>query len=625
MSQLIVENLTKTIGEKTLFKNIEFTIVSGEKVGLIGINGTGKSTLLSIIAGIEDADTISKEHPNQYRIAYLPQEPDVDPARTVMETVFMSDAPIIQLNLDYEHVLQALTKNPECAESQQQFARLQNEMDANSAWDLNTKARTILTKLGIDTFDKKMGELSGGQQKRVALAKVLIEPTDLLLLDEPTNHLDVASITWLQDYLKNEQGAIIFVTHDRYFLDAVSTHIYEIADQTLYSHTGNYGDYLEAKALREEMTASTDAKLRNRYRSELKWIKRGAKARTTKQKARIGRFEELAEKVQKEDNRGEMDVALKTSRLGRKVIEANAVGKSYGDQKIIEDFSCLLQSGDRIAIVGPNGAGKTTLLKLFAGEIEPDHGEIDKGSTVKIAHFHQHIPEMESNKRMIEYIRETSNDIEDADGVRISASQMLERFLFPASVHGTPIGKLSGGERKRLYLLKLLMEQPNVLLLDEPTNDLDLETLSVLESFIDTFPGVVVTISHDRFFLDRTSSKLWVLDGGGKIETWYGIYTDYLETVKDVVEEKAPVEEKVQVAPKPQKKRMSYNEKREWETIEADIEKVEADIEETEAQMAAAGSDYDQVRELTEKLDTLNATYETLIERWSYLQELAEN
>lgn len=624
MSQLIVGNLTKTIGEKTLFKDISFTIVSGEKVGLIGINGTGKSTLLSIIAGIEDADTISKEHPNKYRMAYLPQEPVVDPAKTVMETVFMSDAPIIQLNLDYEHALQALTNHPESAENQQQFAKLQNEMDAKSAWDLNTKARTILTKLGIDTFDKKMGELSGGQQKRVALAKVLIEPTDLLLLDEPTNHLDVASITWLQDYLKNEQSAIIFVTHDRYFLDAVSTHIYELADQTLYSHTGNYGNYLEAKAMREEMAAATDAKLRNRYRSELKWIKRGAKARSTKQKARIGRFEELSEKVQKEDNRGEMDVALKTSRLGRKVIEATAVGKSYGGQKIIENFSCILQSGDRIAIVGPNGAGKTTLLKLFADEIAPDAGVIDKGSTVNIAHFHQHIPEMESNKRMIEYIRETSNDIEDADGIRISASQMLERFLFPASVHGTPIGKLSGGERKRLYLLKLLMEQPNVLLLDEPTNDLDLETLSVLESFIDTFPGVVLTISHDRFFLDRTSSKLWVLDGSGKIETWYGIYSDYLEIENDVVEEKAPVEEKVKVVEKPQKKRMTYNEKREWETIESDIEKVEADIEETEAQMAAAGSDYDQVRQLTEKLDTLNAKYETLIERWSYLQEIAQ-
>ena len=582
MSQLIVEKLTKTVGEKTLFNNISFTIVSGEKVGLIGINGTGKSTLLSIIAGDEGADSISKDHPNKYRIAYLPQEPIVDPNLTVLETVFMSDAPIIKLNLDYEQALQALTADPESTTNQNGFAKIQNEMDTHSAWDINAKARTILTRLGIDTFDKKMGELSGGQQKRVSLAKVLIEPADLLLLDEPTNHLDVNSITWLQDYLSNEQGAVIFVTHDRYFLDAVSTHIYEIANKNLYSHTGNYGDYIEAKAMREEMDAATADKLQNRYRSELKWIRRGAKARSTKQKARIGRFEELEEKVKKDNTSTDMDVTLKTSRLGRKVIEAINISKSYGSKKIIDNFSCLLQSGDRIAVVGPNGVGKTTLLNMFSDEITPDSGLIEKGSTVKIAHFQQHIPIMEDNKRIIEYIRETSNDIEDGNGIRISASQMLERFLFPTSSHGTPIGKLSGGERKRLHLLKLLMDQPNVLLLDEPTNDLDLETLSVLEGFIDTFPGVVITISHDRFFLDRTSSKLWVLDGTGKIETWFGIYSDFLDNYVPTVESKQePVVEIEKPAVQKQKKRMTYAEKKDWETIEAEIEKVEMGIEAT--------------------------------------------
>ncbi|BAQ10989.1 ABC transporter ATP-binding protein [Bacillus sp. OxB-1] len=626
MSQLIIENLTKTVGEKTLFQQIAFTIVSGEKVGLIGVNGTGKSTLLSIIAGEEEADSISRDHPNQYRIAYLPQEPEVDPTLTVMETVFMSDAPIIRLNLDYEHALQALTETPESAANQERFAKLQNEMDAQDAWDLNAKARTILTKLGIDTFDKKMGELSGGQQKRVSLAKVLIEPADLLLLDEPTNHLDVHSITWLEDHLKNEQGAVLFVTHDRYFLDAIATHIYELANRTLYSHTGNYGDYIESKALREEMAAATEDKMRNRYRSELKWIRRGAKARSTKQKARIGRFEELEEKLKKGEQKGEMDVALKTSRLGRKVVEAVNVSKAFHGKSVIDDFSFLLQSGDRIAVVGPNGAGKSTLLNLISGEIEPDSGLIEKGSTVKIAHFHQHIPVMEESKRIIEYIRDTSNDIEDADGVRISASQMLERFLFPASTHGTPTGKLSGGERKRLYLLKLLMEQPNVLLLDEPTNDLDLETLSVLETFIDTFPGVVITISHDRFFLDRTSTKLWVLDGAGKIDTYFGLYSDYLEMAASVpTREPAPVKEPAQPVVKETKKKMTYNEKREWETIEADIEKVEEQIAATEEEMAAAGSDYDKLREMTAALDELNRTYETLIERWSYLQEIADS
>lgn len=628
MSQLIIEGLTKTVGEKTLFKNIEFTIGKGEKVGLIGVNGTGKSTLLSIIAGVEEADTITKEHPNKYTITYLAQDPEVDAEKTVMETVFTSDAPILQLNLEYEHALTELTNNPASIAFQENFSRLQNEMDAKSAWDVNTKARMILTKLGIDTFDKKMGELSGGQQKRVLLAKVLIEPSDLLLLDEPTNHLDVQSIKWLQEYMKNEKSAVIFITHDRYFLDAVSTHIYELADRTLYAHTGNFGDYLEAKAIREEMKQATDAKLRNRYRSELKWIRRGAKARSTKQKARIDRFTDLEEAVKKGDASLEMDVSLQTSRLGKKVIEGTAISKSYDDRTVIKSFSFLLQSGERIAIVGPNGAGKSTLLKMIAGELLPDSGTIEKGSTVKIAHFHQQVPAMEPDKRIIEYIREVSNDIEDSSGNRISATQMLERFLFPTSSHGTPIGKLSGGERKRLYLLKLLMEQPNVLLLDEPTNDLDIETLSVLEGFIESFPGVVLTISHDRFFLDRTSTKLWVLDGAGEVETVLDVYSDYIDRQSDVkVQPASQASDRVNHTPAPQKpvkKRMTYSEKREWETIDASIAQLEATIETTEAEMLRAGSDYDKIRELNEKLTTLNEEYEQLIERWSYLQELAE-
>ncbi|MCG7345270.1 ABC-F family ATP-binding cassette domain-containing protein [Sporosarcina sp. ACRSL] len=627
MNQLIVENLTKTVGEKTLFRDVAFTIVKGEKVGLIGINGTGKSTLLSIIAGIEEADSIKKEHPNRYSISYLPQTPIVDPDKTVMETVFMSDAPVVELNLAYENALAALTADPASSENQERFARMQNEMDAKSAWDLNTKARMVLSKLGIDSFDRKMGELSGGQQKRVALAKVIIEPTDLLLLDEPTNHLDVQSITWLQEYLKNEQGAVMFITHDRYFLDAVSTHIYELADRKLYTHTGNFAEYLEAKALREEMAEATDAKMRNRYRTELKWIRRGAKARSTKQKARIGRFEELQENLKKEGPTVDLDVSMKTSRLGKKVIELQQISKVFGDRKVIDRFSSILQSGDRIAIVGPNGAGKSTLMKMIAQELEPDSGSIEMGSTVKIAHFHQHLPQMDEHKRIIEYIRETSNDIEDGSGARISATQMLERFLFPSSSHGTPIGKLSGGERKRLYLLKLLMEQPNVLLLDEPTNDLDIETLSVLEDFIDTFPGVVLTISHDRFFLDRTSTKLWVLDGFGTIGILFGVYSDYLEaesikttdvTSKKTVKEDRPPE------PMKSKKRMTYSEKKEWESIEATIENLEAKIESTEAQMVASGSNYDELSQLTKELDELNAEYERLIERWAYLQEISE-
>lgn len=627
MSQLIVENLSHTIGAKTLFENLHFTIRNGEKVGLIGINGTGKSTLLSILSGIEDADTFTKEHPNDYRIVYLPQDPEVDPSLTVLETVFKSDAPLIRMNLAYEYAVQALTDNPTSEAHQKQFEKVQNEMDANGGWDLNSTARTILTKLGITTFDKKMGELSGGQQKRVALAKVLIEPADLLLLDEPTNHLDVESITWLQEYLKNESSAVIFVTHDRYFLDAVSTHIYELANKQLYAHTGNYGDFLESKALREEMEKASESKLQNRYRSELKWIQRGARARSTKQKARIERFETLKGQLQKDNVNEEMDTNLKTTRLGRKVIEGIGLSKSFGERKIINDFSFLLQSGDRIAIVGPNGAGKTTLLNLVAEKLTPDKGEIEKGATVKIAHFEQHIADMDDHKRMIEYIRETSNDIEDGTGERVSASQMLERFLFPSRVHGTLIEKLSGGERKRLYLLKLLMEQPNVLLLDEPTNDLDIETLGILEEFIENFPGVVITISHDRFFLDRTSSTLWILDGTGKVEIQDGIYTDYLEVLakREEKSEEKPVAPAPSNEKKVQKKRMSYMERKEWETIEQEIEEMEAEIEKIEAEMASAGANYDKLRELTIVLDEKNEAYERLFERWSYLQQLQEN
>lgn len=623
MSQLIIENLTKTIGDKTLFQHINFTITEGEKVGLIGINGTGKSTLLSILAGKEDADQLMKEHPNAYRIAYLEQEPSFNPELTVLETVFSSDAPIVELNLRYEHIVQALSADPTNEEIQQQFSNLQNEMDRADGWDMNAKARTILTKLGVTSFDKKMKELSGGQQKRVCLANVLLEPAQLLLLDEPTNHLDVASIEWLQDYLANEKGAVLFITHDRYFLDAVATHIYELANTTLYAHTGNYADFIETKALRVEMAAATEQKLRNRYRTELQWIRRGAKARSTKQKARIERFENLSEQLQTTSEQQQMDVQLQTSRLGKKVIELVNVGKNFGSQVIVQNFSMLLQTGDRIAIVGPNGVGKTTLLRMIAKELEPDTGEIEQGSTVKIAHFHQHIPEMNEQKRMIEYIREISNDIVDAEGTRLSATQMLERFLFPSSTHGTIISKLSGGERKRLYLLKLLMEQPNVLLLDEPTNDLDIETLSVLESFIDTFPGVVITISHDRFFLDRTATKLWELDGTGTVTVSFGTYSEYVASRK--AEEQPIVEEKRSRAPeREKKKKMTYSEKQEWETIEAHIEQLEQSIETVEHEMTEAGADYDKLQQLTEQLDALNTEYEQKIERWSYLEELAQ-
>lgn len=626
MSHLIISNCTKTVGDKTLFKNIEFNIVEGERAGLIGINGTGKSTLMAILAGELEADSIEVDHPNKYRISYLQQNPTFSSGVTVMQAVFAGDSPILKLNRQYEETVAALSHHPESTSLQEKLFKLQQQMDQQQAWDVNALAKTALTKLGINMFEEPVSNLSGGQQKRVALAKVLIEPADLYLLDEPTNHLDVQSTEWLQEMLLRLKGAIIFITHDRYFLDVVSTHIYELADQTLYKHNGNYGAYLEAKAIREEMAVATQAKMQNRYRSELKWIRRGAQARSTKQKARIQRFEELSENLEHKADDNNLELGLVTSRLGKKVIAAKNISKSYQNRQLIKNFSFLLQQGDRIGIIGANGVGKSTLLNMLALDIKPDEGLIEVGPTVRIAHFTQHLPEMNTNQRMIEYIRETANDIEDTTGEHHSAASMLERFLFPLHTHGTPIGKLSGGERKRLYLLKLLMEQPNVLLLDEPTNDLDIETLSVLEDFIEQFPGVVVTISHDRFFLDRIAKKLWILDGCGGVDESLEIYSDYLviqeqhqsqENVKEVKTEKSKNPKE-----KSQKKKLSFKEQKEWETIEDDIAKVEEAIIEAEEGIAGAGSDFTLLQTLTEQLDQLNAKYEQLIERWEYLQDI---
>ena len=626
MSHLIISNLTKTVGEKTLFENISFTINNQNRAGLIGINGTGKSTFLSIIADQLEADSIDRDHPNKYRIAYLEQQPVFEKDETVLQTVFSGDSPILKINREYEEALGALMENSDSTELQNKLMDLQQKMDEYQAWDVNALAKTALTKLGITQFEDSILHLSGGQQKRVALAKVLIEPADLLLLDEPTNHLDKESTDWLQDMLQRVEGAIIFVTHDRYFLDAVATHIYELADKTLYTHTGTYADYLEARAIREEMNAASQQKLQNLYRNELKWIRRGAKARTTKQKARKDRFEEIDSKLDRDNSSQNLDLEMATSRLGKKVLEGVNISKQFGSKKIVDNFSFLLQAGDRIGIVGPNGVGKSTLLKMIAGEIPMDSGEVIVGSTVKQMHFSQQLPKMNEQMRMIEYVRESSNLIETGSGEKFSAAQMLERFLFPLNTHGTQIGKLSGGEKKRLVLLKMLMEQPNVLFLDEPTNDLDIQTLSVLEDFMESFPGVIITISHDRFFLDRIAKKLWILNGDGTVKEWLGVYSDYLEEPKETLIER--VEEPKEATPvkvTKEKKKLTYKEQREWESIGDEIEKTEQLIVELEEKVLTAGSDFTLLQELTEKLNEANSTYEHLIERWSYLEEIASS
>lgn len=624
MSHLIVSNFTKTVGDKTLFDNIEFTLIEGERAGLIGINGTGKSTLMAILAGNLETDTIHVDHPKNYRIAYLPQNPVFEDGLTVLQAVFTGDSPVITLNRTYEEALVKLNADPMNERLQQSLFRLQQRMDNENGWDVNALAKTALTKLGVSDYEAIVNHLSGGQQKRVALAKTLIEPADLYLFDEPTNHLDVESTEWLTDMVNRLKGAAIIITHDRYFLDSTSTQILELANKTLYKHNGNYADYLEARAIREDMDAATEAKNRNRYRNELKWIRRGAQARSTKQKARIQRFETLSENLQKDNSNTDLDINLATTRLGKKVIEATNISKGFGEKRLIDDFSFLLQQGDRIGIIGPNGAGKSTLINMLAGNLQPDSGVLDVGSTVKIAHFTQHLPEMDSNQRMIEYIRESANDIKTADGEHFSAAAMLERFLFPMHTHGAQIGKLSGGEKKRLHLLKLLMEQPNVLLLDEPTNDLDIETLSVLEDFIEQFAGVVVTISHDRFFLDRIAKKLWVLDGAGGIDVSLDVYTDFLAK-QQLEKHQAPKEEKVEKVKEKQateKKKLSFKEQKEWKEIEGNIEKIETAIMEHEEQIGQAGADFTLLQRLTTELDELNAEYEHLIERYEYLSDI---
>ncbi|MEH7418207.1 ABC-F family ATP-binding cassette domain-containing protein [Neobacillus drentensis] len=628
MKMLTVENVTKTYGEKQLFDHISFTISEKERVGLIGINGTGKSSLLKIIAGLDAPDEGKIISPKEYTISFLSQQPELDFDKTVLEQVFRGDAPILKLMRGYEETLLKLNISPSDTKIQEELFHLQKQMDALNAWDASTNAKSILMKLGIEDFTKKIGELSGGQKKRVALAQVLIAEPDLLILDEPTNHLDFDSVKWLEDYLSRYNGSILLVTHDRYFLDRVANRMFELDGGNLYSYKGNYAAFLEAKAVREENEAATYEKNKNLFRRELEWIRRGAKARSTKQKARIQRFEDLDDKLTTGKPSGEkLDITLNGSRLGKQVFELKNASKRYEQKVILDHFDLLVKPGDRIGIIGKNGAGKSTLLNILARKIPLDDGEFNIGQTVKLSFYTQESEDMDDNKRMIEYIKETAEVIETSDGKTISAAQMLERFLFPPFTHGTPIRKLSGGEKRRLYLLKLLMTAPNVLLLDEPTNDLDTQTLTVLEDYLEDFPGVVLTVSHDRYFLDKVAEQLLVLRGEGEIDSFYGNYSEYIEKETALEAQKNAVSKPISPAKAPEKekkKRLTFKEKKEWEEIDEVISNTEAKIEEVAAEMAATGSDFTKAQELMKQEKELNEKLEYLIERWSYLAEIAE-
>ncbi|QRJ45211.1 ABC-F family ATP-binding cassette domain-containing protein [Staphylococcus epidermidis] len=621
-----IEHLNKSYADKEIFNDLNLSISEHERIGLVGINGTGKSTLLKVIGGLDEDFTADITHPNQYRIRYSSQKQDLNGHMTVFEAVLSSDTPTLRIIKKYEEAVNRYALD----QSDSNFNKMmeaQEEMDQKDAWDYNAEIKTILSKLGIHDTTKKIVELSGGQQKRVVLAKTLIEQPDLLLLDEPTNHLDFESIRWLINYVKQYPHTVLFVTHDRYFLNEVSTRIIELDRGKLKTYPGNYEDYIVMRAENELVEQKQQEKQKAMYKQELAWMRAGAKARTTKQQARINRFNQLESdvKTQHTQDKGELNLAY--SRLGKQVYELKNLSKSINNKVLFEDVTEIIQSGRRIGIVGPNGAGKTTLLNILSNEDQDYEGELKIGQTVKVAYFKQTEKTLDRDIRVIDYLREESEMAKEKDGTSISVTQLLERFLFPSATHGKKVYKLSGGEQKRLYLLRLLVHKPNVLLLDEPTNDLDTETLTILEDYIDDFGGSVITVSHDRYFLNKVVQEYWFIHDG-KIEKIIGSFEDY-ESFKKEHERQAMLSKQTEQQNKhkhqPKKKTgLSYKEKLEYETIMTRIEMTETRLEDLEQEMINASDNYARIKELNEEKEQLEATYEADITRWSELEEIKE-
>lgn len=636
MNLISIENLSKSYGEKTLFNEISFGINEGDKIGIIGINGTGKSTLLKIIAGIESYDSGNIIRKNNIVIEYLPQHPYFDENSNVIQQVFKGTSPIMKTIRNYENALEEVELNPEDKSLQKKLMDLTSKMDNLNLWQIESEAKAILTIFGITNFYEKVKNLSGGQKKRIALCSSLVNPCDLLILDEPTNHMDNEIITWLEEYLNKRKGALVMITHDRYFLDRVTNKILEISKGRLFNYSGNYSIFLEKKAEREELEKSSESKRQNLLRRELQWIKRGAKARSTKQKARIDRFNKLSEEsIDLDDNK--VDISTSFTRLGKKVIELKDISKSFGDKTLIKDFNYIVLPKDRIGIVGPNGAGKSTLIKILNGDLTPDKGTIGIGETVKIGYFSQECGSIDDDLRVIEYIRETAEFITTSDGSKISASQMLERFLFDSEMQWSLIRKLSGGEKRRLYLLKVLMDAPNVLLLDEPTNDLDTETLTILEDYLENFNGSVISVSHDRYFLDKIADKIFVFEGNGVIQKHTGNYSEVMEVtgdgyckstknLKEEVNDNKNFTETKNNKSKPKNKslKFSYKEKLEYEQIDEIIEDLEEKIVKLDEEISENTSDFQKLQELLTEKENLEKLLEEKMDRWTYLNELAE-
>lgn len=624
MSDFIVEKLTKSVGDKTVFKEISFIIHDLDRIGIIGVNGTGKTTLLDVVSeriGF-DGDVSPFTKANGYKIAYLTQEPEFDDSKTVLDTVLSSDLREMTLIREYETLMADYSED-----NQSRLEKVMAEMDSLDAWSIESEVKTVLSKLGLSDLSQKVGDLSGGLRRRVQLAQVLLNDADLLLLDEPTNHLDIDTIAWLTNFLKSSKKTVLFITHDRYFLDNVATRIFELDQANLIEYQGNYQDYVRLKAEQDERDAAALHKKKQLYKQELAWMRTQPQARATKQQARINRFKDLKGEVHQTVNNDDLEINFETSRIGKKVVNFEHVDFAYEDGKqILSDFNLIMQNRDRIGIVGDNGVGKSTLLNLINGDLVPTAGVLDIGETVRIGYFSQQIKDMDESKRVINYLQEVADEVKTRVGTT-SITELLEQFLFPRSTHGTQIAKLSGGEKKRLYLLKILIEKPNVLLLDEPTNDLDIATLTVLENFLNGFGGPVVTVSHDRYFLDKVANKILAFEEGG-VREFFGNYTDYLDEKAFLQEQSVLLErEKKQASVKVEKvkedkKRMSYFEKQEWATIEDEIADLEAKIEEIEAAMLENASDYGQLATLQRDLESANETLLEKYERYEYLSEL---
>lgn len=628
LKELKIENLSHTTGTKVLFNHINFSILNEQKVGLIGRNGNGKSTFLKVVAGVMDPDEGVLNKPGNYEIGYLSQEHDLDNEKNVLETVFAGDTPVMRAVRTYEQKIMELSIEPNNKKIQKQFTQAQTDMDTHNAWNADSSAKKILSILGISDMNRKIGEMSGGQKKRVALAQVLIQTPDLLILDEPTNHLDFEMITWLEKYLKNYKGALIVVTHDRYFLNRVVDRIIELTNGQLEEYSGNYQSYIEEKARREELQAASDHKANQLYKQELAWMREGVRARGTKQKARIERFEKLKGRVSQTTQDFNIEMDLASTRLGKQVFEFEEASYKIEENIILDQFNYIIQTHDRIGITGENGAGKSTFLNLLAEKIPLDSGLLRIGETVRVGYFQQDNIDVPDDKRIINYLQEVAEEVHRKDGTSLNITQLLDQFMFTSHQRGALIRSLSGGEKRRLYLIRLLMERPNVLLLDEPTNNLDIDTLNVLESYIEEFPGAVITVSHDRYFLDKITDKLLVFEGSGVIREYFGTAEEYFlksqEKQRDQKEEKkveAQTNENQKETVTKVKTKLSYMEEKEWSSIEDEITTLEGKIEELDAGIIKAGSDFVKIDELFREKSALQEKLDGKYERWEYLAQ----